>query len=239
MSMASNIRDVMQEMASQPNDLDYTPFTYEEIAKRLNDRNVPATVASVRNNMGAMEAKGWFSFVKGDVNPKTGRPANVGFTGLRDAKPKAVVGRTPWNKGKKGYSMPRRNGSDGSAKPTIVAEAEQIVSQHEDGDQRSVAPELERLAEARTAMRRFVDAFPGVVDAARAEAAIKVDPEKAEVYAREGLAVLDRLRWYEEHYRETKAQLRQTQRELTYLRDVKHNPQIKQALASAGVTHGD
>lgn len=114
---------------------------------------------------------------------------------------------------------------------------------HEDG---SVAPpkprrlvqtpELDRLHEASSAMDQFVSQFPGVVDEARARQAIRIDPDKAEAYATEGLALLARNEKLEARMREVSRRNQELERELGYKR-TKENTQLREALTTAGVVH--
>lgn len=97
-------------------------------------------------------------------------------------------------------------------------------------------PELDRLFSARSAMSEFVSHFPGLVDEARAQAAIHVDPEKAEVYANEGMSLIERNQRLEVRNRELSARVTELERELGYKR-LANNKQLREGLVSAGVVH--
>ena len=99
-------------------------------------------------------------------------------------------------------------------------------------------PELDRVYEARSAMFAFVEQFAGMVDQERAEAALRLDPDKVDAYVREGMSLIDRNRWLENRNRELRDELASATRELGFLK-AKKDESLRTALVSAGVAHAE
>lgn len=114
----------------------------------------------------------------------------------------------------------------GTVKEAIADMTRRIVS----------TPEIDRLSEAKSAMQRFVEQFPGVVDEAKAAAALHIDPEKAEAYANEGMALLARNRHLERRNSELVRRVRELERENGYLKQ-KNDEKLREGLVNAGVVH--
>lgn len=164
------------------------------------------------SHMAAMAATGKLEMVHADkAPPEGGRPRVIGFRNIIFP-------------GKRGPQPKKKNGVE-----QVEARPVRKLVQ---------TPELDRVFEARSAMGEFVSQFPGLVDEARANAAIRIDPEKAEQYANEGIAVIERNRWLENRNKELRDRVTELERELGYKR-AKNDVQLREALVTAGVTHGD
>lgn len=155
------------------------------------------------------------------------------------------AGRLVWHKDQS--SPPRILGfsdlvvDSGNGRKKAKAQAQQ-ASHNPDGPKpvrRLVTtPELDKISEAKSAMSEFVRQFPGLVDEARIEGAIKYDAEKAPVYASEGVALLERNRWLETRNRELAERVRTLERENGYLK-IKQDAKLREGLVSAGVVHSE
>lgn len=209
MSTASKIREYLSSLPQ--GEEDYTPLDVEAMAQSLG-----VARQKLSSHMAAMAATGRLEMVHADkAPPEGGRPRVIGFRNLI----------FPNKRGLK----PKQQG----AKPNGVEQAgarpvRKLVQ----------TPELDRVFEARSTMGEFVSQFPGLVDEARANAAIRIDPEKAEQYANEGIAVIERNRWLENRNKELRDRVTELERELGYKR-AKNDVQLREALVTAGVTHGD
>jgi hypothetical protein len=192
-----------------PGEDDYVPLDMDKMATSLG-----VARAKLGSHMSAMVSTGKLEVVHDDkAPPGGGRPRIIGFRNL---------------------VMPGKRGPKPKSQNGAVAEA-----RVERPVRRTLAtPELDRVAEARSAMTNFVSQFPGLIDEARANEAIRIDPEKAEQYANEGIALVERVRWLENRNRELREQVNNLERELGY-KKAKNNEQLREALVTAGVAHGD
>lgn len=188
----------------------YTPFDLDKMAE---DMKIPRRRLS--SHVSAMVVKGKIEAVR-DENRHL-----IGFTKVHTEDRRAT------------NSGPRRKPK--ASKTNVVIR----VEQPERPVRRLVqTPELDRVHEARSAMAEFVKSFPGIVDEARATGSIRIDPEKAQVYAQEGLSLLERNQWLESRNRELRERNAQLERELGY-KKAKDNQELRTALVTAGVVHGD
>lgn len=225
MSKASEIIKYMQSLPA--NEEGWVPLDQQKMADAI---GMP--VGRLRNHMSAMAANKRWEWVK-QRSEEHGRDLVVGFTNLNP--PSKFFDNADGRMGrprKQSEQKPKKAKTNGAAPEPAVPQPERRIL-------RAVpTPELERIYGARSAMARFVADFPGIVDEARAQAAVRIDEAKAEAYAHEGMALLERNAWLEDRYRVTRAELAEARRELEYLR-LKGNKQLQEGLASAGVTHSD
>ena len=120
--------------------------------------------------------------------------------------------RWSWSKGNgRGRKVTRREATEERPAPTNVK-----------------TPNLSRYAEAKKAYEQFLAEMPDFVEASF----------KTNDVAEEGLLIRERLMSSLTRIRELQKEVNQNRRELEYLRKTQ-NGQFKEALKTAGVTHGD
>jgi hypothetical protein len=194
-----------------PGDGDFTPIDLDQMASDLHK-----TRNSLYAHLRTLEQKGRAEWVR-HSRPGGGRPEIVGFRNL-SAK-----------------------GNNNVKMPEVAAEAAPVEKPYIVSSRKMVpTPELDKLGEARSAMAAFVQQFPGLIDEARLTASLRIDPSKAEVFANEGLNLLERNAWLEQRYRDAIRRATDAERELGYLR-TKNNEQVRTAMRDAGVLveHGE
>ncbi len=229
MSIAGKIRAYLADemKKGQPNDEGWYPLDMDKMAK---DLGLPRP--KLGSHVSAIASKGSLKLIK-DKNAEgmRGNPAQghiVGFSDF-DAIDHRLAGTPP---------VPKERTLMGSIR-AAVAKAE-APPEPRPSRRLVPTPNLDRIWEAQSAMAKFVEQFPGLVDEARARASIQIDPNRVEDYANEGMSLLSRNAYLEERNRELGERVRTLERELGFKR-AKSDQQLQGALRDSGVlvAHGD